>query len=67
MSSWMAKHINRFRNMFRDGLQGKIFKLCLIIIAAAVCLYAVLDMIQLQLLWETAHDNSESQAKIIKE
>ena len=63
----MEKHIGRFLEMSREGLRGKIFKLCLIVIAAAVCLYSVLYIIQLQLLWETARKNSESQAKIIKE
>lgn len=67
MRGWIEKHINRFRAMLTDGLEGRIFRLCLIVIAAAVCLYAVLDIIQLQLLWETARENSESQAKMIKE
>ncbi len=53
--------------MFREGLQGKIFKLFLIVIAGAVFLFVVLDIFQLQLLWRTAQDNSDSQAKMIKE
>ena len=44
----IKKHINRFREMLREGLQGKIFRLCLIVIAVAVCCFAVLDIIQLQ-------------------
>lgn len=47
MRGWMEKHTDGFRMKFREGLRGKIFKLCLIVIAAAVCFYAVLDMIQL--------------------
>ena len=67
MSGWMKKLINRFKKAFGEGLRGKIFRLCLIVIANAVLLFAVLDTIQLQLLWRTAQDNSDSQAEMIKE
>ncbi len=67
MGGWMKKLINRFKKVFGEGLRGKIFKLCLIVIANAFLLFAVLDIFQLQLLWRTAQDNSDSQAKMIKE
>ena len=67
MNGRIEKYINRFKAIFRKGLQGKIFRLCLIVIANAVILFVVLDVMQLQLLWKTAQDNSASQGKMIKE
>ena len=51
MSGWMKKLINRFKKAFGEGLRGKIFRLCLIVIADAVFLFVILNIIQLQLLW----------------
>ena len=67
MSSWMKKQTNRFKRLFRGGLQGKVFRLCLVVIAAAICLFVVIDMIQLQLLWKTERENSAAQAEAIRE
>ena len=67
MSGRMEKRISKFKKLFPEGLRGKIFRLCLIVIANAMVLFVVLDMMQLQLLWKTAQDNSDSQAKMIKE
>ena len=63
----IKKKIDSFIEMFGGGLQSKIFRLCLVVIAAAVCIFIVLDIVQLWVLWETAKDNSESQAETIKE
>ena len=67
MSSWMKKLTNRFKRLFRGGLQGKVFRLYLVVIAAAICLFVVIDMIQLQLLWKTERENSAAQAEAIRE
>lgn len=67
MGGRMEKRISIFKKIFPKGLRGKIFRLCLIVIANAVFLFVVLDVIQLQLLWKTAQNNSDSQAKMIKE
>ena len=41
MNSWIEEHFNKFKRVFREGLQGKIFRLCLIVIADAVFLFAI--------------------------
>ena len=63
----MKKLTNRFKRLFRGGLQGKVFRLYLVVIAAAICLFVVIDMIQLQLLWKTERENSAAQAEAIRE
>ena len=63
----MKKQTNRFKRLFRGGLQGKVFRLCLVVIAAAICLFVVIDMIQLQLLWKTERENSAAEAEAIRE